>query len=79
MSRKRQSNHEHLRRDIQRLVPRINTHNLRLFIQSLAYHSGNIINQSVIARALEVSSVTAKEYLEILQVLMVKLLEEKEV
>lgn len=57
---------EYIRRDIQRLFPRLNTHNFRLFIQSLSYHSGNIINQSVIAKALEVSSVTAKEYLEIL-------------
>jgi len=57
---------DYIRRDIQRLFPRLNTHNFRLFIQSLSYHSGNIINQSAIARALEVSSVTAREYLEIL-------------
>ncbi len=57
---------DYIRRDIGRLFPRINPHNFRLFIQSLAYHSGNIINQSSIARALEVSSVTTKEYLEIL-------------
>jgi predicted AAA+ superfamily ATPase len=57
---------DYIRRDIQRLFPRLNTHNFRLFIQSLSYHSGKIINQSSIARALEVSSVTAKEYLEIL-------------
>jgi predicted AAA+ superfamily ATPase len=57
---------DYIRRDIQRLFPRLNTHNFRLFIQSLSYHSGTIINQSAIARALEVSSVTAKEYLEIL-------------
>jgi predicted AAA+ superfamily ATPase len=57
---------DYIRRDIQRLFPRINTHNFRLFIQSLSYHSGKIINQSALARALEVSSVTAKEYLEIL-------------
>jgi hypothetical protein len=57
---------DYIRRDIQRLFPRLNTRNFRLFIQSLSYHSGNIINQSEIARALEVSSVTAKEYLEIL-------------
>lgn len=57
---------DYIRRDIQRLFPRLNTHNFRLFIRSLSYHSGTIINQSAIARALEVSSVTAKEYLEIL-------------
>ena len=57
---------DYIRRDIQRLFPRINTHNFRLFIQSLSYHSGTIINQSSIARTLAVSSVTAREYLEIL-------------
>ncbi|MFH2059541.1 MAG: ATP-binding protein [Pseudomonadota bacterium] len=57
---------DYIRRDIQRLFPRLNTHNFRLFIQSLSYYSGTIINQSSIARVLEVSSVTTKEYLEIL-------------
>ncbi len=56
----------YIQRDIQRLFPRINPQTFRLFIQSLSFHSGNIINQSEIARALEVSSVTAKSYLEIL-------------
>lgn len=57
---------DYIRRDIQRLFPRLNVHNFRLFIQSLSYYSGNMINQSNLARALEVSSVTTKEYLEIL-------------
>jgi len=57
---------DYIRRDIQRLFPRLNTNNFRRFIQSLSYYSGGIINQSAIARALEVSSVTAREYLEIL-------------
>ena len=57
---------DYIRRDIQRLFPRINPHNFRLFIQTLSFHSGKIINQSDIARALEVSSVTSKEYLEII-------------
>ncbi len=57
---------DYIRRDIQRLFPRINQYSFRLFIQTLSFHSGNIINRSEIARALEVSSVTAKEYLEIL-------------
>ena len=57
---------DYIRRDIGRLFPRINVHNFRLFIQTLSFHSGNIINKSVISRALEVSSVTANEYLEIL-------------
>jgi predicted AAA+ superfamily ATPase len=57
---------DYIRRDIHRLFPRLNTHNFRLFIQTLSFHSGNILNNSAIARALEVSSVTVKEYLEIL-------------
>ncbi|MDM8537956.1 ATP-binding protein [Desulfobacterales bacterium HSG17] len=57
---------DYIRRDIQRLFPRINTHKFRVFIQTLSFLSGNIINRSQIARSLEVSSVTAKEYLEIL-------------
>jgi len=57
---------DYIRRDIQRLFPRINPQVFRLFIQTLSFHSGNIINRSQIARALEVSSVTAKTYLEIL-------------
>lgn len=56
----------YIRRDVQRLFPRINTHNFRLFIQSLSYQSGSIINNKNISRALEVSSVTVKEYLEII-------------
>lgn len=57
---------DYIRRDIQRLFPRLNPHTFRLLIQTLSFHSGNIINQSEIARALEVSSPTAREYLEIL-------------
>ncbi len=57
---------DYIRRDIQRLFPRINTHTFRLLIQTLSFHSGSTINQSEIARALEVSSPTVREYLEIL-------------
>jgi predicted AAA+ superfamily ATPase len=57
---------DYIRRDIQRLFPRINTHKFHLFIQTLSFQAGQIINQSQTARALEISSVTAKEYLEIL-------------
>ncbi|ABW66639.1 ATPase protein [Desulfosudis oleivorans Hxd3] len=57
---------DYMRRDIRRLFPRINAHNFQLFIRTLAFHSGHIVNQSKIAAALDVSSVTAKEYLEIL-------------
>jgi len=55
-----------IHRDIQRLFPRINTHNFRKMIRTLSFHSGNILNQSTIATALELSSVTIKEYLSIL-------------
>ncbi|HJN50089.1 MAG: ATP-binding protein [Pseudomonadales bacterium] len=55
-----------IHRDIQRLFPRINTHNFRKMIQTLSFHSGNILNQSTIATSLELSSVTIKEYLDIL-------------
>ncbi len=57
---------DYIRRDIGRLFPRINSHTYRLFIQSLSFHSGNIVNKSDIGRALEISSVTANQYLEIL-------------
>jgi predicted AAA+ superfamily ATPase len=55
-----------IHRDIQRLFPRINTYNFRKMIRTLAFHSGNILNQSTIARSMELSSVTIKEYLSIL-------------
>ena len=57
---------DYIRRDIQRLFPRLNTQIFRRFIQSLSFCSGKIINQSSLARSLEVSSVTTKEYLDIL-------------
>jgi uncharacterized protein len=57
---------DYVRRDIQRLFPRLNTHRFRLLIQSLSHYSGSVINRSVLARALEVSSVTIGDYLEIL-------------
>ncbi len=62
---------DYIRRDIQRLFPRINPHSFRLFIQTLSFHSGSVINQSEIARALEVSSPTARDYLEILHGTMI--------
>lgn len=57
---------DYIRRDIQRLFPRLNMQSFRRFIQSLGHYSGQTINQSTLARALEISSVTAREYLEIL-------------
>ena len=56
----------YINRDIQRLFPRLNTHSFRRFIRSLPHYSGSIINQSVVAGALEISSVTTREYFEIL-------------
>lgn len=53
-------------RDVSRLFPGINQHNFRRFIQALAFHSGHILNQSQLARAIEVSSPTVKHYLDIL-------------
>ncbi len=57
---------DYIRRDIQRLFPRLNIHVFRRFIQSLSFCSGKIINQSSLARTLDVSSVSTKEYLDIL-------------
>lgn len=57
---------DYLRRDIQRLFPRLAPNNFRRFIQALSGHSGGQINRSALARALEVSSVTVKEYLDII-------------
>jgi predicted AAA+ superfamily ATPase len=56
----------YIRRDIQRLFPRLNTHTFRRFITTLSFHAGNVLNKSTIARALEISSVTVSEYLDIL-------------
>ncbi len=56
---------DYIQRDIQRLFPRINMHTFRLFIRALSHYSGDIINYSRIARALDVSSVTIREYLQI--------------
>lgn len=57
---------QYLDRDISQLFPGINRHSFRLFIQALSFHSGQMLNQSELARAIEVSSPTIKQYLEIL-------------
>jgi len=57
---------QYMDRDISRLFPRINRFVFRRFIQTLSFHSGHILNQSELARAIEVSSPTVKQYLEIL-------------
>ena len=56
---------DYIRRDIQYLFPRLNVNNYRRFLLSLANFSGHQINVSEIARAIEVSSVTVKDYLDI--------------
>ena len=57
---------DYMDRDISRLFPGINRHGFRRFIQALAFHFGHILNQSRLARAIEVSSPTVKQYLDIL-------------
>jgi len=57
---------DYMERDIGRLFPGINRHAFRRLLQSLAFHSGHILNQSELARAVEVSSPTVKQYLDIL-------------
>lgn len=56
----------YIRRDIQRLFPGVNAQRFQRFIQALSFHSGQIINQSSIARSIDVSSVTVKDYLDII-------------
>jgi len=58
--------HDYVSRDIRNLFPRIKAHSFRMLVQSLAFQSGRVLNKSAIARALEVSSVTVGEYMEIL-------------
>jgi uncharacterized protein len=57
---------DYMDRDISRLFPGINRHAFRLLLQSLAFHSGHVLNQSELARVVEVSSPTVRQYLEIL-------------
>jgi len=58
--------HDYVSRDIRNLFPRIKAHNFRMLVQSLSFQSGRVLNKSALARALEVSSVTVGEYMEIL-------------
>ncbi len=53
-------------RDIRMLFPRLNIHNFRRFLTLLAQFSGNQLNMSEMARALEVSVTTIKDYLDII-------------
>lgn len=52
-------------RDIARLFPNINSVRFRRFIELLASYSGNIINYSNIAKILDISQPTAKDYFRI--------------
>jgi uncharacterized protein len=53
-------------RDIRQLFPRLNIHNFRRFLTLLAQFSGHQLNMSDMARALEVSVSTIKDYLDII-------------
>ncbi|MEA3332010.1 MAG: DUF4143 domain-containing protein, partial [Pseudomonadota bacterium] len=52
-------------RDIRMLFPRLNIYTFRRFLLLLAQFSGHQLNMSEMARALEVSVTTIKEYLDI--------------
>lgn len=56
----------YVNRDIRSLFPRLNIHHYRRFLSLLAQHSGHQLNMSNIARALEVSVSTVKDYLDII-------------
>lgn len=55
----------YVERDISRLFPALNRMRFKQFIQALAYYSGTIINYSDIARLLQVSQPTVREYFKI--------------
>ena len=50
----------------QSLFPRLNIHNFRRFLSLMAQFSGHQLNMSDMARALEISVSTIKDYLDIL-------------
>ena len=53
-------------RDIRMLFPRLHIHNFRRFLNLLAQFSGHQLNMSNMARSLEVSVSTIKDYLDII-------------
>lgn len=55
----------YINRDIRSLFPKLNTVKYRRFISMLASLSGTVMNRSDIARSVEVSEGTIREYLEI--------------
>lgn len=56
---------DYINRDIRSLFPRLNVHNFRRFLTLLAQFSGHQLNMSNMARALEVTVPTVKDYLDI--------------
>lgn len=56
----------YVNRDIRSLFPRLNIYNYRRFLSLLAQHSGHQLNRSTMARTLEVSVPTIKDYLGII-------------
>ena len=57
----------YVERDIARLFPNLNSVRYRRFIELLAGYSGSIINYANVARLLDVSQPTARDYFEIAQ------------
>jgi len=57
---------DYVSRDIRNLFPRLNIHNFRRFLTLLAQFSGHQLNMSIMARALETSVSTIKDYLDII-------------
>ncbi len=57
---------DYVNRDIRSLFPRLNIFNFRRFLSLLAQYSGHQLNMSNMARALEISVSTVKDYLDII-------------
>ena len=57
---------DYVSRDIRGLFPRLNIYNFRRFLSLLSQYSGHQLNMSNMARALEVSVSTIKDYLDII-------------
>lgn len=57
---------DYVTRDIRGLFPKLNIHNFRRFLLLLAQFSGHQLNMSDMARALEISVSTVKDYLDII-------------
>lgn len=57
---------DYLGKDVRGLFPRLNIHNFRRFLTLLAQFSGHQLNMSDMARAIEVSVSTIKDYLDII-------------